>query len=234
MELNGTLPVLLVPGFMTDAALWSKVEASLAAIGPLRHAALDGDSIAELADKALAGAPPRFLLIGFSLGGHVAREMARMAPARVAALVLVATSARPDGPEHAQRQAAALAVPAASFRGLSRAALAGSLHPDQANNDALIETVRAMNVRLGHAAFVRQSMLNRGDDRARLAGIDCPVLVLAGDSDRLRSVAEAREMADAMPRADFRVIAHSGHMIPLEQPAAMGEALLAWLAQTAI
>lgn len=234
MELNAAMPVVLVPGFMTDEALWAGVASSLETIGPLQYASLAGDSIGALAAQALAAAPPRFVLAGFSLGGYVAREMARLAPGRVAALVLIATSARPDGPEHAQRKAAALAVPAASFRGLSRAALAGSLHPDQAGNDALIETVRAMNVRLGHAAFVRQSMLNRGDDRDRLAQIACPVLVLAGDRDRLRSVAEAREMAEAMAHATFRVIAQSGHMIPLEQPAAMAEALLAWLARCAV
>jgi pimeloyl-ACP methyl ester carboxylesterase len=89
-------------------------------------------------------------------------------------------------------------------------------------------------VRLGHAAFVRQSMLDRGDDRDRLVQIACPVLVLAGDRDRLRSVAEAREMAEAMAHATFRVIEQSGHMIPLEQPAAMAGALLAWLARCAV
>lgn len=229
MELDETLPVLLLPGFMTDEALWAQVAPQLRAIGPLHYADLAGDSIAELAARALGAAPPRFLLIGFSLGGYVAREVARMVPGRVAALVLIATSARPDGPEHAQRRNAALAVPAASFRGLSRAALAGSLHPDEKDNDALIETIRAMNVRVGHAAFLRQSMLDRGDDRDRLGGIAVPTLVLAGDSDRLRTVAEAREMAQAIPGVAFEVIEHSGHMIPLEQPAALTAALLGWL-----
>ena len=221
--------VVLVPGFMTDEALWDDVAGTLSDIGPVVRADIrEGATIAAMADLVLSACPPRFVLAGFSLGGYVAREIARRVPGRVDALVLIATSARPDSPEQAQRQAAALALPAATFRGLSTMALAASLDRRHAQDTALIERIRAMNVRLGHAVFVRQSMLNRGDDSARLADIACPTLVIAGAGDRLRSLEEARELAEGIAGAALVVIDESGHMIPFEQPARLAEAILRW------
>jgi pimeloyl-ACP methyl ester carboxylesterase len=221
--------VVLVPGFMTDATLWDDVAAALSRIGPVVRADIsEGATIAAMADLVLAVCPPRFVLCGFSLGGYVAREIVLRVPDRVAGLALIATSARPDGAVQAQRQAAAHAVAPAAFRGLSRAALADSLHPRHASDEALIERIRAMNVRLGPEVFMRQSALRRGDDRGRLPGIACPTLVVAGDGDRLRSLDESRELAEGIAGARLSVIEESGHMIPVEQPARLAEAILDW------
>nr|WP_255711917.1 alpha/beta hydrolase [Xenorhabdus sp. PB30.3] len=40
--------------------------------------------------------PDRFVLVGFSLGGYVARWIASLVPERIEALVLIATSNFPD------------------------------------------------------------------------------------------------------------------------------------------
>src|SRR4051812_296462 len=55
-----------------------------------------------MAQHVLVGAPEHFALIGFSMGGYVARHIACLVPKRVQALVLVATSARADTPEQAR------------------------------------------------------------------------------------------------------------------------------------
>lgn len=231
MTFDGDTGMVLIPGFMLDETLWRDVEPQLSAPGPVVHADLrTGETIAAMAAHILAACPPRFVLVGFSLGGYVAREIARRAPQRLTALILIATSAQPDGPEHAQRKRAALATSAAGFRGMSRAALAASLHPRLAADDALIERLRLMNVRLGHEVFVRQSMLDRGDDRYRLRDIACPTLVIAAADDQLRRAEEARELADGIPGATLEVIENSGHMIPLEQPAMLAAAIVSWLA----
>ncbi|MDC6126795.1 alpha/beta hydrolase, partial [Burkholderia gladioli] len=44
---------------------------------------LEGDSIAAMAAAILASAPPRFALVGFSMGGYLAHEILRRAPERV-------------------------------------------------------------------------------------------------------------------------------------------------------
>lgn len=231
MKLDGGTDVVLLPGFMLDEAIWRDTAAALSRIGPLHHGHLrDGDCIAAMAHHIVAKAdfPRQFVLIGFSLGGYVAREIARSMPERVLALVLIATSARADSPQRAQHKAAAAAMaPAATFRGLSRAAIAASLHPDHADNTALIEQIRAMGVRLGRDVFVRQSGLQRGSENNR--SIRCPTLVVAAAQDQLRGLDEAQELRDSIAGAALEVIADSGHMIPMEQPERLTKVILDWL-----
>ena len=216
---------------MADETLWNDMMPALERFGPVVHADLRHDtSVEAMARRVLAAAPPDFLLVGFSMGGYVARAIARQAPERVRALVLVATSTRPDTPALQQRKGAiGKAAPSIAFSGLSRTAVATSLHPKERDNEALIERVRAMGVRLGGEVFRRQSVLDRPGDLDRLGEIHCPTLVVAAAQDRLRSLEEAREMADGIAGASLVVIEDSGHMIPVEAPQRLLEVMVPWL-----
>lgn len=225
------MPVLLIPGFMLDADLWRDLELELPGYGPFQHADLSQDGTIEaMATRALADAPERFILAGFSMGGYVAREVARRAPERVQALILIATSARGDSLTLAARKAAAGKVTAASFNGLSRSAILRSLHPDRAMDEALIERIRDMNKRLGPEVFVRQSGLTREDGRGWLHEIKCPTLIIAAAQDALRSLEEAKELQAGIPGAKLEIIEGSGHMIPVEKPQRLAAIIRDWLA----
>ncbi len=227
------MSILLVPGFMADETLWRDLEAPLARFAPIHYADLrHDDSIEAMARRALESAPPSFLLVGFSMGGYVARDIARLAPERVRALVLIATSTRPDTPAMRQRKGAiGNAAPSIAFSGLSRTAVATSLHPKDRDNEALIERVRGMGTRLGGEVFRRQSMLERPGDLHRLHEIRCPTLVVAASDDQLRSMEEARELQAGIPGAVLDVIEDSGHMIPIEAPQRLAETIVPWLAR---
>jgi len=81
-----------------------------------------------MARHVLDQAPKRFVAVGLSMGGYVAREIARLAPNRVQSLVLIATSARADDPVEARRKAfAARNVDPDPFNGLSRGAVPSSI-----------------------------------------------------------------------------------------------------------
>jgi pimeloyl-ACP methyl ester carboxylesterase len=228
---DARMALLLVPGFMADETLWNDMTSSLERFGPIVHADLRHDtSIAALAQRALAAAPPAFALVGFSMGGYVARDIARMAPERVRALVLVATSTHPDSPAMRQRKGAIGAADAAiAFHGLSRAAVASSLHPKQRDNDAMVDRVRAMGARLGGEVFRRQSLLERPGDLHRLDEIRCPTLVVAAAQDQLRSLDEARELQQGIPGAELAIVEDSGHMIPIEAPQRLLDVIVPWL-----
>lgn len=227
------MAVLFVPGFMLDADLWRDVDTKLQAFGPILHADTSRDgSIDDMARRALDGAPASFVLIGFSMGGYVARQIARVQPDRVSALILIATSARGDTGVQSQRKAALAAQsPSTVFGGLSKPAVVSSLHPDRADNADLIARIQAMGARLGAEVFRRQSLLTRHDERDGLNAIRCPTLVIAGAQDRLRSLDEARELHDGIPGSDFSVIEGTGHMIPLEAPELLVEQITDWLTQ---
>ena len=72
----------------------------------------------------------------------------------------------------------------------------------------------------------------RFDLRDRLGGIDCPVLVRAGTLDPMVTIEDARELAAALPeeRTRFLEFENAGHMLPLEQPDAVVDAMIDFIA----
>lgn len=216
------MDILLIPGFMLDRELWSELRPRLAAQGRVIDADTTQDrSIDAIADRAIATLSGPTMVVGFSMGGYVARSIAYRAPEKVERLVLIATSSRSDFP-------AQQAPPPIAFRRLSRAAVAGSLHPAH-RTDALIAHVQAMSERLGNVVYQRQRLIEREDDTARLAQIRCPTLVIAAAQDELRTLTESQVLRDGIAGARLLVIEDSGHLIPLEQPDALAAALLAFV-----
>ncbi len=219
-----SLNILLIPGFMLDGDLWRDVRPGLKDFGCLIDVDTTLDtSIEAIADRALASASQRAIIVGFSMGGYVARAIAYRAPKQVAALALIATSSRGDTASVAAARADASHL-TSTFRRLSEGAIASSLHPDH-RTDAMISRVQEMSERLGGGVLRRQSLIRRGDDTSRLAEIRCPTLIVAGAQDELRSKEEAETLCERIPDASLEVVEHSGHLIPLEQPQHLLQAL---------
>lgn len=163
--------IVLLPGFMLDAELWGDMAGTLSERHKLFHGDLaKHDTIDEIGEGVLASAPERFVLIGFSMGGYVARTMARRAPDRVQALILIATSGRADSPAEAERKARSVKrVATQGYSGLSRSSVLLTLHHSRRSDDPLIERVSDMAKRLGGDVFMRQAAHPRGGDLDRLA-----------------------------------------------------------------
>ncbi len=221
---------------MTDQALWSRMAPGLAELGTCTFADLSRTEDLEVtARDLLKNAPDTFILIGFSLGGFVAREIVRLAPERVSGLVLMNSSARPPRPEIAKRNAFLIGhTKERGFRGLSPDAVKKAFHPDLRDDAALIQEVKDMALRMGGDAFIRQLSIQRPDRRADLADIACPTLVIWARQDELRSMNESKEMADAIPNARFEIIEDCGHMTPMEAPSAVLDLLTSWLGDAEI
>lgn len=223
--------LILLPGFMCDADLWAEVEPSVAPRWTARHGDLfQDDTITAMATRVLDEAPGRFVAVGFSMGGFVAREMALRAPDRVRALVLIATSAMGNPPERtARNRERRVRIAAAPFRGLSRTDLRRALHPSRRDDEALVERMLAMGARLGKAVLLRQLALERDDGHDGLADIHCPTLVVAGESDELRPRVETDLLAAGIPGARYEIVPDCGHMVPMERPAVLAALLNDWL-----
>lgn len=235
MTENTATDLLLIPGLLLSADLWAHQVAGLADLCRPRVTTqqTSHDSIPAMAAAILAEAPPRFALAGMSMGGYVALEIMARAPARVTRLALVDTSARSDTPEgREQRMALIRQSRFGRFTGLSRLTFGQWVHPDHARDAALFARVKAMTTALGREVFVRQqtAAAGRADYRSRLSSIACPTLVVCGREDRVTPLPQAEEMAAAIPRARLVVIERCGHLSPLEQPAAVTDAMRAWLA----
>jgi len=232
------MAMVLLPGVMCDAGLWQEMAADLAPFGPLVYGDLASDSELEaMAASVLRQAPERFTLVGFSMGGFVAREMFRQAPERVEKLMLIATSSERDSAQtQAFKTATARSLQSASgeFRGLSQKSIALSLSKKHAEDERLREKIYQMSLRMGKAAYCRQLLMARNSDTHLLSQIRCPTLVIAAAEDRMRTVQESQTLCDEIPHAELKVIADSGHMLPLEQPATLAKTMIAWLQKRAV
>src|SRR5581483_7943582 len=101
--------------------------------------------------------PPRFALIGHSMGGYVAFEMLRRAPSRIARVAFLDTSARPDAPEQTSRRLALIEQAARGrYAEIADAMFPALVHPARHADATLRDAVRAMAHDTGAAAFVRQ------------------------------------------------------------------------------
>src|SRR5690606_30303962 len=67
---------------------------------------------------------------------------------------------------------------------------------------------------------------SRGMDlRLGLASVPVPALVLAGEADKIISPELGEVIARTMPQARFRRVAGAGHMLPLEAPGQVAQAI---------
>jgi pimeloyl-ACP methyl ester carboxylesterase len=233
MGMPDRVPLLLLPGLLCDAALWAGPVAALTAeAAPLVADLTLDDSVAAMAARALAAAPPRFALAGLSMGGYVALEIMRQAPGRVLRLALLDTSARADSEAQSRRRRGLISLAKrGQFKGVTPRLLPQLVHPDRLEGPVAAE-VMAMAERVGREAFLRQqaAILGRPESRPMLGEIAVPTLVGVGEADQLTPPELAEEMAAAIPGAVLRRFAGCGHLPPMEDPPAVAAALRAWLA----
>ena len=74
-----------------------------------------------------------------------------------------------------------------------------------------------------------EALLARQDAGVVLQAIRCPTLVLCGRQDAWSPLAQHEEMTGMIPGAVLEVIDDSGHMVTMEQPERVGDAMLCWL-----
>ncbi|WP_375599483.1 alpha/beta fold hydrolase [Devosia sp. Naph2] len=225
-------PLVMVPGLRCDGFLYHPVILRLDShIAPaVADVSLD-DTIAGMAGRILAAAPPRFALAGLSMGGYVVLEIMRQAPERVTHLALLDTNARPDTDERKQARLAEMELVRQGKSALvSRMALPGLLAPAHLEGP-VADQVHDMAMRVGTDTYLRQqaAIMARIDSRPFLRDIGVPTLVGVGAEDKLIPLPLSEEMAGLIPSAELTIFPNAGHVPTLENPEAVAEAMNAWL-----
>jgi pimeloyl-ACP methyl ester carboxylesterase len=215
---------------MCDADLWTDMLPDLEGLGALHFGDVyQDDTLEGMAARVLSQAPERFVLVGFSMGGFVARVLTLVAPERATGVAFVASSARGYSDEERARRISGFRPGDRPPRAAGAVTTAMGLHPDRETDPVLLDRLRGMQRRLGPEVRKRQAALVRRDGYADLERITCPSLVVACRQDRLRTLAETERMAQALPNAGFRIIEDCGHMAPLEKPQELSALLRAWI-----
>ena len=192
----------------------------------------------DIAAAVLDVAPAAAAWLGWSLGGLVAMRAALLAPARVRALLLLASTPcfvrRPDW------QCAMLPALLDTFaaelqqdylRTLNRFLALQVRGSD--NGSAVLRLLRSQLLAKGepHPAALQACLdvLRNTDLRAKVDALACPVLLVAGDRDTLVPYAAAGAAARLMPNAAVELVAGTGHAPFIARPLAVADLVHSFL-----
>ena len=174
----------------------------------------------------------RAVVAGVSLGGYVALAIARLAPARVAALVLANTRMDADPPDNRANRLKLLELIAREgSAGVARDMPKLFGGTTISGRPELVERARAVIADApaeGMAAAVR-AIMTRPDATAVAAAFRGPVLLVSGEEDALTPPPLQQAMLEVMTQARLEVIPAAGHLASLEQPEAFNAVLQRFL-----
>jgi len=177
-------------------------------------------------------------VLGVSLGGAVALELALQRPNRVRSLILIATSA--DGPLQRGLNVAKIAAVSGRIASGSmkrrRLWLAPMLFSEEyiarGPERRIARPERAPEPSPSALALLGQAVAASFHDRARdLHRISAPALVLHAQDDPLVPVDNARRLAHGIPRAELQVRARGGHGFALEYADETVAAISDWVSR---
>lgn len=168
----------------------------------------------------------RASVVGLSMGGYLAFELQRQAPALFQRLVLADTRAGADTEEgKAGREAFAERALEQGLGWVADELLPKLLRPAPAPEAvAAVRALIAAGTPEGVAAAQR-GMARRPDSMPTLGSIACPTLIVVGEEDTLTPPAEAEKMAAHIRGAKLVRIPRAGHIACIENASAFDQAL---------
>ena len=239
-------PVLLVMGLGYPSDMWFRLVPALTAryrvlLVDNRGAGRTGDApgapytVETMTGDALAvldaAGEPSAHVVGVSMGGLIAQELALTSPERVLSLLLAATH---PGAAQAVWDHEALALLADRGALTPREAAERSVPFNYAENTPRERMEEDWAVRLplassaaGYRAQAEGSSRWSGLDR--LPSLRVPTLVVHGANDRLVPAANGRRIAQVVPSAELVVIPDANHLFFTDHPEHTAEVFLAWL-----
>lgn len=191
-----------------------------------------GATIGEIAADILQNAPPKFALAGLSMGGIVAMEMLRLAPARIERIALLDTNPLAEIDEVKSRRLPQIkAVQEGRLTDVMRDEMKPNYLVDGPRHADLLALCMDMALGLGPDVFLNQShaLMNRRDQTDTLRAAKLPTLVLCGRHDKLCPIDRHELMSSLITGSRLEIIDNAGHLPTLEQPHNTNAALKRWL-----
>jgi pimeloyl-ACP methyl ester carboxylesterase len=223
MITKDNLELLFLHALPLDGSMWAAQQRLLPGSTYAPTLYPFGDNIEGWAAAALnATGSDRLVVVGCSVGGSCAIEVAILAPERVAALVLIGTKVghRPDPALRAS------VVQTLQEKGLEEAwtIFWAPLFSPSADA-AVIEAGKRIMFRQSPRDLVRGTSVfhTRPNREHFLETFARPVIVVTGSDDIALGVSKAQ--ADSAPQGRLQIVPECGHYIPLERPETLNSIL---------
>lgn len=235
-----TIPqaIYFIPGTMCDERLWTKVWATLKENVPAHtqfiHLPIPSlSSIKKITDHLAQHLLENSYIVGFSLGGYFASEIAINFPDKVSKLMLVSnmSSALP-AKENKERARTVQWIKSNGYNGIPDKRINHLLDPSSHNVNHIKEVMRAMDKTLGVEVLLHQLKVTteRANLLPQLVELSCPIKFCFGDTDCLvkaERIIEHIQQAKAS-NTTIEILENTGHMLPLEQPEKFAHIIADW------
>jgi pimeloyl-ACP methyl ester carboxylesterase len=226
-------PVVMIPGMMCDERIFAHQIKELGTDTEVYIADISKySSIQELASDVLENSPPKFFLVGHSMGGIVAMEMCSQEPDRIEKLVIMDSNPKPELEEtKLKREPQIRNVISGNLAQVMKEEMKPNYLADSYKQKDILNTCMEMALTLGPEVFVRQSraLQGRDDQQSTLEDLDIPVLIMCGSEDKLCSIEKHELMHNIINDSKLEVVMGAGHMPTLEQPQKTTEVIKSWL-----
>jgi pimeloyl-ACP methyl ester carboxylesterase len=162
-------------------------------------------------------------VVGASMGGIIAQELAITFPQRVRSLIsIMSTTGNPELPPLSSEVMALLTLPPPAtreefisrFTQIWKVFRVGIFPEDEAKDRDRAERVFARGVNPAGTSRQLQAGLGGGNRKPRLASVKAPALVIHGAVDPLINPDHGRDTAASIPGAKLLIIEGMGHAIP--------------------
>lgn len=215
---------VLLPGTLCDERIFQHLtpEINSYEVIDLRHS----ETIDEMVEKVSRVSHETFVLIGFSMGGHVSMEFTLKYPDRVKSLIVMAASGEGYPPHEKQLVIDTLPlIEKGKFSGITDKRLKDYLAPKSYENQSLKDIIHQMAGADAKEVYLRQTRatLNRRNLIEPLKAVDRPVLFIAGSEDKIVSKESILRTSKSVKGSKYIAIKDCGHFIPLESPELMKE-----------
>jgi pimeloyl-ACP methyl ester carboxylesterase len=184
--------------------------------------------------RLLRDMPERFYVAGFSLGGLLALELLRIAPARVQGLVLIASNAQ-AGSSASRRKSAWLRR---LWLDRGPGEVARYVKPAYFHHEAMRRRHEKLVFDMAMKTPRRSAFeefawaAQRPSGLQSLSDFSGPLLLVSGKQDRLCPASWQIAMTTAQPQSHWLEFDRCGHFLPLEAPARLSNALRTWLIES--
>jgi pimeloyl-ACP methyl ester carboxylesterase len=236
-EMGQGTPIVFLHGFPLDHTTWLPVARLLAdrarcvlpdirglgkspVVGTETSIQLMAEDITRLMDRLEI---PQAVVVGHSMGGYIALQLAHSFPDRVNGLVLVATRSETDEPE----KIAARLTSRENVLKSGTAELVVSMTARLTDNQSLLPEIREVMKKTSPqgVAAAQFAMAYRNDATPWLSEITLPILAVAGARDVIIPIESMRILSSRCYCGKFYSSATASHMIPIEEPELIARAL---------